>query len=101
MYRVELYPVLNLIINFSLVLDPSRKGLPDGSLFNTSTNFVPPGVHSNLSTHLQYTAMDSVRPTVCDSISSNNIIITDKFLKRVSLGPYLILTLNDYHMLTL
>ena len=64
--------------NFQLIFDPPGKGLPDGVSLDTSTIFVPPGVRSNLSTHLQYTAMDGVRPTIYDSNPFDNIVVTDK-----------------------
>ena len=67
-----------LNFNFTLILDPSGKGLLDGVSFDTSTNFVPSGARFNLSAHLQYTTMDGACPTGCDSTPSDNIIVTDK-----------------------
>ena len=41
-----------LNFNFPLILDPPGKGFPDGVSLDISTNFVPPGVRSNLSAQL-------------------------------------------------
>ena len=68
-----------LNFNFPLILDPPGTRLPDGVLLDTSTNFVSPGFCSSLSTHLQYTAMDDVRSTICDSTPYDNIVVTDNF----------------------
>ena len=69
------YSELNF--NFPLVLDPHGKGIPDGVSFGTSTNFVPPGVRSNLYARLLYTAIDGARSTGCDSNPSDNIVGTN------------------------
>ena len=42
-----------LDFNFSLILDPPGKVLLDGASLDTSTNFIPLEVRSNISTHLQ------------------------------------------------
>ena len=53
--------------NFPLILDPPDKGLPDGVSLTTLPHIVPPGVRTNLTAQLQYTAMDGVRPTIANS----------------------------------
>ena len=70
-----------LNFNFPLILDPPDKGLPDGVSLDISTNFVPPGVRSNLSAQLQYTTIDGVRPATGCSAPSDNIVVTDRFFK--------------------
>ena len=90
-----------LNFNFPLILDPPDKGLPDGVSLDISTNFVSPGVRSNLSAQLQYTAIDAVRPATGYSASSDNIVATDRFLKAMFLGPYLMLDPIDYRALPL
>ena len=47
-----------------------------------STNFVPPGFRSNISTHLQYTAINGVCPPVCESTLSDNTVVKDNFFQR-------------------
>ena len=65
--------------NFTLILDPLGKGLPDGVSLTTSQLFVPPGVRANKTAQLQYTAMDGVRPALAHSTPSDNIVVTDHF----------------------
>ena len=90
-----------LNFNFPLFLDPPGKGLPDGVSLNISTNFVPPGVRSNLLAQLQYAAMDGARPAVGYSTPSDNIVVTDNFFEGNVFGPYLMLAPINYHALTL
>ena len=71
-----------LNFNFPLFLDPPGKGLPDGVSLDISTNFVPPGLRSNLSAQLQYAAMDGARPAAGYSTPSDNIVVTDNFFER-------------------
>ena len=65
--------------NFPLILDSPGKGLSDGVSLTTSQLFVPPGVRTNKTAQLQYTAMDGVRLTLVHSTPSDNIVVTDQF----------------------
>ena len=69
--------------NFFLILNPPDRGLSDGASLDTSTSFIPPGIRSNILTHLQYTTMNSILPPVCDSTPSGNIVVKDNvFLNK-------------------
>ena len=65
--------------NFPLILDSPGKGLPGGVSLITSPHIVPPGVRTNLTAQLQYTAMDGVRPAITNSTPSDNIVVTNQF----------------------
>ena len=71
-----------LNFSFDLVLDPPGKGVPVGiSLDDTTLIFLPLGVTSNISSRIQYTAMDAVLSSVFDSTPSNNLVVHDEFFQ--------------------
>ena len=65
--------------NYPLILDPPGKDLPDDVSLTTLQLLVPPGVRTNTTAQLQYTAMDNVRPDLAHSTPSDNIVVTDQF----------------------
>ena len=68
-----------LNFSFDFVLDPPGKGVPDGiSLDDTTLIFLPLGVTSNLFYLIQYTAMNAVLSSVCDSTPSDNLAAHDE-----------------------
>ena len=56
---------LNLPSN--LILDPLDKRLQHGVSLDDTTHFIPSAVSSNLSSLIQYTAMDDIPSSVYDS----------------------------------
>ena len=76
---MEPSPVLNL--TFPLLLDSPGTGFPDGVSLDDATHFVPSVVPSTLSSRIQYTAMDNVPYSVCDSTPSNNIVVHDELFQ--------------------
>ena len=69
-----------LNFTFPLLLDPLGKGLPDGVSLSTSNHCVPPGITSNLTSLVHYTAMDDFAHSNPNyTTPSNNIMVQDRF----------------------
>ena len=69
-----------LNFTFHLSLDLPGKGLPDGVSLPASDICVPPGVPSNLTSLVNFTAMDGFAyPTLNYATSSDNIMVQDSF----------------------
>ena len=56
-----------LNLPFNLILDPLDKGLQHGVSLDGTPHFIPSAVSSNLSSLIQYTAMDDIPSSVYDS----------------------------------
>ena len=69
-----------LNFTFPLSLDPPGKGLPDSVSLLALEFCVPHGVPSNLTSLVNYTAMDGLaRPTPNHATPSDNIMVQDSF----------------------
>ena len=69
-----------LNFTFLLLLDPPGKGLPDGVSLSASNQCVPPGVTSNLTLPVHYTAMDDfAHSNPNHATPSDKIMVQDRF----------------------